>query len=107
MSAESVELAEAIQAVREQLIAAQAAGRRSGAADELTFGVGTVSIEFTGQVTKTAGASGGVKFWVVNAEAKGEHATSASQKVTVQLTPVSPDGTDFRVNDGLDAPPPR
>jgi hypothetical protein len=43
-----VELSDAIGVVREQLIAAQAAGRRTVAGQELTFAVGKVSIEFSG-----------------------------------------------------------
>ena len=102
-----MELSEAIEAVREQLIKAQGAGRRSGTAGELTFVVGKVSVEFAGEVSKTVGVGGGVKFWVVNADAKGERASGASQKVTVELIPQSPDGTSYQVSDGVNAPPPR
>lgn len=102
-----MELSEAIEVVREQLIKAQKAGRASETAGDLVFGVGKVSVEFTGEVTKTVGVGGGVKFWVVNAEAKGERASGTTQKVTVELTPQSPDGTSFRVADGVAAPPKR
>ena len=102
-----MELAEAIEAVREQLIKAQDAGRTSGAADNVVFEVGTVSVEFTGEVTRTVGASGGIKFWVVNSEAKGERASGTTQKVTIELTPQYPDGESYRVNDDVNAPPVR
>lgn len=107
VSSEPVELSEAIEAVREQLIKAQATGRRSGTANELTFAVGKVLVEFTGEVTKTVGAGAGIRFWVVNADATGARASGTSQKVTVELTPLSPDGASYRVSDGADAPPPR
>jgi hypothetical protein len=107
VSDESVELSEAIEVVREQLIKVQGTGRRSGTAGELTFVVGTVSVEFTGEVKRTVGVGGGVKFWVVNADAKGERASGTSQKVTVELTPQSADGTSYKVHDGVDAPPQR
>src|SRR4051812_44373521 len=68
-----VELADAIGVVREQLVAAQTAGLQS-AAQSLTFVVGKVTMEFAGEVKKTVGGSGGVKFWVVTAEAKAEQA---------------------------------
>ena len=56
-----VELSDAIEVVREQLITAQTAGRRAVAGRVLTFAVGKVSIEFSGEVKKVAGAGGGVK----------------------------------------------
>lgn len=49
-----VELAAAIEAVREQLIAAQ----RAGVGQPLSFAVGEVEIEFAGEVKRVAG--GGV-----------------------------------------------
>lgn len=113
VSYEPVELSEAIGVVREQLIKAHAAAAaRAIAADDmpvtaedLTFVVGTVTVEFMGEVTKTVGAGGGAKFWVVNADAKGERASSTSQKVTVELTPQSLDGKNYTVNDGAITPP--
>jgi hypothetical protein len=101
-----VELSEAIGVVREQLIAAQAAGRRTVAGQVLTFSVGKVSIEFSGEVKKTAGGSGGLKFWVVSADAKAERSKSASHKVSIELIPLTRDGESFRVADGVAAPPP-
>lgn len=102
-----VELSEAIEVVREQLIMAQERGRKSGTADGLTFVVGRVSVELSGEVKKTDGGSGGVKFWVVNADAKTDRSTGTSQKVTVELTPQSPDGTEYQVHETLEAPPQR
>jgi hypothetical protein len=101
-----VELSDAIGVVREQLIAAQAAGRRTVAGQVLTFAVGKVSIEFSGEVKKTGGGSGGVKFWVVTAEAKAERSSAAFHKVTVELIPLTRDGESFKVADGVAAPPP-
>jgi Trypsin-co-occurring domain 2 len=57
-----VELSDAIGAVRQQLVAAQLAGRQVVAVRVLTFGVGKVSLEFTGEMSKVAGGGGGVKF---------------------------------------------
>ncbi len=100
---EWVELSEAIEVVREQLIRAQETGRKSGTAKDLTFAVGKVSVEFSGEVSKTVG--GGIRFWVVNAGARGERVSGTSQKVTVELTPQSPDGRTYEVSDGVEAPP--
>ena len=101
-----IELSEAIGVVREQLVAAQLAGRRVVAGRVLTFAVGKVGLEFTGELKKTVGGSGGVKFWVLSADAKAERSTGATHKVTVELLPQGPDGESFVVADNLDAPPP-
>ena len=100
-----VELSDAIGVVREQLVTAQLAGRRVVAGRVLTFAVGKVTVEFSGEVKKVVGGSGGVKFWVVTADAKAERSTGAGHKVSIELIPRNPDGTSFIVNDGVDAPP--
>ena len=101
-----VELSDAINVVREQLIADQTVGRQSVAGQGLSFAVGKVSIEFAGEVRKVAGGSGGVKFWVLTADAKGERTSAASQKVIVELVPQTPQGASFVIADDADAPPP-
>lgn len=100
-----VELGAAIEAVREQLVAAQEEGLRSAAGKQLSFAVGKVSIEFAGELTHTVGASAGVKFWVVTAGTEGERASSASHKVTVELIPQDPGGGGFTVSKGRDSIP--
>jgi hypothetical protein len=100
-----IELSDAIGVVREQLVQAQLAGRRVVAGRVLTFAVGKVSLEFTGEVKKVAGGSGGVKFWVITAGAKAERSSGVGQKVTIELIPQGPDGESFIVADDLDAPP--
>ena len=101
-----VELSDAIEVVREQLVTAQTAGRRGVAGRVLNFAVGKVSIEFSGEVKKVAGAGGGVKFWVVTADAKAERSTGAAHRVTVELIPQTAEGASFVVADDVDAPPP-
>jgi hypothetical protein len=76
------------------------------AGQSLAFAVGKVSIEFAGEVKRVAGGSGGVKFWVVTADAKGERTRSASHKVTVELVPQTSQGAPFIVADEADAPTP-
>lgn len=101
-----IELSDAIGVVREQLVSAQLAGRRVVAGRALSFAVGKVSLEFTGEVKKVAGGGGGVKFWVLTADGKAERSSGVAQKVTVELIPQGPDGESFLVADDLDAPPP-
>jgi hypothetical protein len=101
MSDPGVGLATAIDAVRDELIAAQEAGRD----DPLRFSVGKVVIELSGELKTTGGAGAGVKFLVVNVDAKGERSSSASHKVTVELVPTD---KDFNINDhSVDGPTPR
>lgn len=100
-----VELSGAIGLVREQLVAAQLAGRRVVAGRVLTFAVGKVVLEFTGEIKTTVGGGGGVKFWVLTADAKAERASGAGHKVSIELIPQGPDGQSFIVADGVDTPP--
>ncbi len=100
-----VELSDAINAVRQQLVAAQLDGRRTVAGQVLTFGVGKVSLEFTGEMRTTGGGSGGVKFWVITADAKAERSASSGHKITIELSPQTPDGAAYRVSGGVDSPP--
>ena len=53
-----VELSDAIGAVREQLVAAQLAGRRVVAGQVLTFAVDRVEIEFSGEGEENRGRWG-------------------------------------------------
>jgi hypothetical protein len=101
-----VELADAIDAVRQQLIAAQARSRRIVAGQVLTFAVGTVQIEFSGEVRKTLGGDAKAEFYVVSLGGSGERATTATHKVSVELVPRAADGGDFLVSDPSDTPPP-
>lgn len=101
-----VELSDAIGVVREQLVAAQLAGRRVVAGRVLTFAVGKVSVEFSGEMKTVDGVGGGVKFWVLSANAKAERTTGGGHKVTIELIPQGPDGETFIVADDVDAPPP-
>lgn len=64
-----VELSDAIGVVREQLVAAQLAGRQVVAGQVVVFAVGKVLIEFSGEVRKATSGGGGLKFWVLTAEA--------------------------------------
>lgn len=101
-----LELADAIGLVREQLVIAQLKGRRVVAGKVATFAVGKVVLEFTGEIKRTAGGSGGVKFWVVTADAKAEQVRGAGHKVSIELIPQGRDGETFIVTGSVDAPPP-
>ena len=92
VSEPGVGLAEAIDAVRAELLAAQ----RSGRAEALRFSVGKVVVELGGELKTTGGGGAGVKFWVVSVDTKGERSSSATHKVSVELIPTD---KDFAVTD--------
>lgn len=100
MDVPSVGLAEAIDAVRAELLAAHQSGRDAG----LRFSVGKVVIEFAGELRHTVGVSAGVKFLVFSGDAKGDRSSSATQKVSVELVPTS---NDFQIGDESSGPPTR
>ncbi len=80
-----MELPDAIGIVRQQLVQAHMDGPRVVAGQVLTFAVGKVSIEFCGEVKKTTGGRGGLKFWVLTAEVKAERTRGATHKVCIEL----------------------
>ena len=88
------ELADAIAAVREQLIRAQNEGADKG----LRFRVGPVELEFEVAVSHTGGAHGELKVYVLTLGAKGELTSGATHRVTVTLQPIDPTtGEDAKV----------
>jgi hypothetical protein len=89
-----IELADAIATVRAQLERAIDEGERSA----IAFRAGPVELEFEVQFSRKATAGGGVKAWVVSADASGEQSSARTHRVTVTLTPVwRADGTEAQI----------
>lgn len=88
MELEPTELSKAIEAVRGELAAARQEGNGSG----IRFEIETVVLDFGLELRNTVSASGGIKAFVVSTDAKGEHAKTATHRMTVTLR-VAPDGT--------------
>jgi hypothetical protein len=80
---EEIELSAAVRAVREQL--AQAA--LEGAGSAVRFEVGPIQMEFAVEITREAGASGGVKAWVLSADAETKASRGTTHRVSFTLTP--------------------
>jgi hypothetical protein len=80
---DGIELADAVDSVRNQLIeaAARAAGR------PLSFELGPVQMEFTVELRKEVKAGGKVKAWVVEAGADTARTSGHIHKVSFTLTP--------------------
>ncbi|MEV7595641.1 trypco2 family protein [Streptomyces sp. NPDC089922] len=96
MELEPTELSDAIKAVRDGLAAAQ----RDGAGSPIRFTVKDVVLDLGIELRHTASAGGGVKAFVVSADAKGERSKTATHRITVTLS-VAPDaeGNDLEIGD--------
>lgn len=89
-----VELADAVEAVRDGLIAA--AGRADGR--PLRFELGDIEMEFNVEVRRDARAKGGVKAWVVDVGAETGASRGRTHRVSFTLKPTHADGSgDWRI----------
>lgn len=95
MAEPGIPLSDLIDAVRSELEIA--ASKAQG--EQLQFEVQDVKLEVDVTTTGTREAEGGVKVWVLTIGAKGSTANTATQRVTLSLAAVSPDGTRYRVSD--------
>ncbi|MEU9337556.1 trypco2 family protein [Streptomyces sp. NPDC048290] len=81
MTDDRIELADAVAAVRDELITA--AGRATG--QDVTFEVGDIELEFAVELRKEARGGLKVKAWVVDAGADAGVGTSRTHRVAVTL----------------------
>lgn len=96
MELEGTELSEAIKAVRSGLAAAQEDGHGS----PIRFTVRDITLDLGIELRHTASAGGGVKAFVVSADARGERSTVATHRMTVTLqVDKDGDGNDLLVGD--------
>ncbi|WTW98777.1 hypothetical protein OG216_37955 [Streptomycetaceae bacterium NBC_01309] len=80
---EQIELADAVEAVRNGLLEAAARGNGS----PLGFVVGPIQMEFTVEIRREQGGRGGVKAWVASGEAHRTDSQAAYHRVQFELTP--------------------
>ncbi|MEV0332394.1 trypco2 family protein [Nocardia sp. NPDC050717] len=83
-----IELADAVAALRDELLTAAAQGAGAG----LNFEVGPIELSFEVELRRDASVKAGFKAWVVNGEAKAGLAYAHTQRVTLTLTPKNPSG---------------
>ncbi|GAA2654687.1 trypco2 family protein [Streptomyces lunalinharesii] len=81
MESSGTELAEALKAVRDGLAAAQ----RDGEGSPFRFTVKDVTLDLGIELRHSASAGGGVKAFVVSADARGEREKTETHKLTVNL----------------------
>ncbi|HEY8985347.1 MAG TPA: trypco2 family protein [Streptomyces sp.] len=105
MAVEATELSEAIKAVRAGLVAAQADGSDA----PIQFTVSDIVLDLDIELRRTTSGGGGVKAFVISADARGEQVRTTTNRMTVTLqVAATPDGNTLRVNDherGLDPLP--
>ncbi len=90
-----IALADFVNAVRAELETAAINARDQ----QLQFEVQDVQLEVEVTTTGTREVAGGVKVWVLTIDAKGSRANAATHKVMLKLSPVTAEGTKFRVSD--------
>ena len=78
-----IELSAAVRAVREQLVRAAL----DGAGAPIRFEVGPIQMEFAVELRREAGASGGVRAWVLSADAEARASRATTHRVSFTLTP--------------------
>ena len=88
-------LEEAIRAVRAELTQAM----QAGSGEEIRFRVNRVSLQFQVVATKSAEASGKVRFWVVDVGAGGKLESASTHTVQVDLEPITDAGGVVEVRD--------
>jgi hypothetical protein len=89
-----IDLAEAIQQLRAQLVKAV----EEGEGEELRFGLEAIELELQVAVTKEAGGKAGFKLCVFNAEGEGKVARESLQKVKLVLKPEDKEGRKTMVS---------
>ncbi len=94
---ERLELADTVEALRDELARAAAAGAAAG----FQFPVTEIKLEFHVGVTKTGEGKAGVKFYVVELGGSGSYKREEIQTVTVTLgAPVDQSGSPVKVHRG-------
>lgn len=88
-----IELADAVAAVRDELLHAAA----RGIGRPVEFLVGPIELEFAVELRQDAKAKAGFKAWVVSADAEGGLSRGRTHRISVTLKPIRPDGGDWLV----------
>ncbi|MER5696106.1 trypco2 family protein [Streptomyces mirabilis] len=83
MSDDAIELAAAVQAVRDELLTAAA----QGVGTNLVFELGDIDMEFTVELRKETKGGMKVRAWVVDAGAEKASANTSTHKVALTLKP--------------------
>ncbi|MFI5888129.1 trypco2 family protein [Streptomyces sp. NPDC051554] len=83
-ASDEIGLADAVEAVRDQLI--EAAGRN--ASQDVRFQVGPITMEFTVELRREASGKAEVKAWILGSSAEGKVTKSNLHRVQLTMTPL-------------------
>ncbi|MEU6379686.1 trypco2 family protein [Streptomyces sp. NPDC046909] len=99
----AIGLSEAIATLREELSSALEAGSGS----RLRFRANTVQLDVDVALTREGGGFGGVRFWVVSAEARGSvsHSVTHRLSLNLELVDMSTEETGVLIGDDLSESP--
>ncbi|OKJ03296.1 trypco2 family protein [Kitasatospora sp. CB01950] len=95
-----IELADAVAAVRDELLKA----RSRGASSDLVFEVGPVEMEFEVELRADAKVGGKFRVWAVSADAEAGVSRGTTHRVSFTLTPRLRDGGGLLIHGDPDAP---
>jgi Trypsin-co-occurring domain 2 len=84
---QSVELAEFVAQLREELGRALAEGTEKA----IKFACGPIDLEMEVSVERAADAGARIRFWVVDADASGKRGMKSTQRIRMTLTPSAAD----------------
>lgn len=74
-----------------------AQAKDQGQGHELKLQVEEAEIELQVAITREDSLGGGIKFWVVNAEAKEQFSDAITQKIKLKLSPLNAKGEKFKM----------
>ncbi|MCO5968703.1 trypco2 family protein [Actinoallomurus soli] len=83
MALDDMELAEAVRAVRDELLRAAT----QGAGSEVSFEVGPIDLEFSVELRRDTQTRGGIRAYIVSAEANAGKSQVRTHRVSLSLTP--------------------
>lgn len=89
-----IELADAVSALRDSLL--DAVGKAGST--EVSFVVGPIEMEFAVEVRSDAKVKGGIKAWLISADAEAGISRNRVQRVKVSLSPKTASGADSLVS---------
>ncbi|EWC61250.1 hypothetical protein UO65_3437 [Actinokineospora spheciospongiae] len=95
-----IELADAVAALRDELIEAATRGRSPW----VSFTVGPIELEFAVELKKDTKAKAGFKAWVVSGDVEAGAARAVTHRVKISLTAKNAAGGDVQVGSQADRP---
>lgn len=85
LTVDGIELAAAVQELREQLTLAAAAGATE---QGIKFGVEEIDLEFAVELRQDSNAKAGFKAWVISGDLSATSGRSSTHRVSIKLRPV-------------------